>query len=199
MIKVISKLPAEVTVAFSGGVDSVAVVDFLSKTRTVTCAFYHHGTTSSEEAYQFVKEFCRQRSLELIVGKYQGEQPTSNKETFWRDCRYAFLESLPGVVITGHNLDDCVETYIWSALHGNPKVIPFKRNNVIRPFLTTRKTEFIDWCTRKNINWCEDSSNTDTAYTRNLIRHELMPAALKVNPGLPTTVRKIIEKQLKEL
>jgi tRNA(Ile)-lysidine synthase len=68
------------------------------------------------------------------------------------------------------------------------------RGNVLRPFLTTPKTEFISWCERHNVTWSEDISNKDTNYTRNYIRHELMPHALKVNPGLRTTIKKIIER-----
>jgi tRNA(Ile)-lysidine synthase len=80
-------------------------------------------------------------------------------------------------------------------MHGTPKVIPKTRNNVLRPFLTTRKTEFINWCERKNISWCEDLSNDDVQYTRNYIRHLIMPNALKVNPGLHTVVKRLVENQ----
>ena len=97
-------------------------------------------------------------------------------------------------VITAHNLDDCVETYIWGCLHGTPKVIPKVRNNVLRPFLTTKKENLVSWCQRKNISWCEDTSNNDITYTRNYIRHHLLPHAQQVNPGLKTLVRKIVEQ-----
>jgi tRNA(Ile)-lysidine synthase TilS/MesJ len=83
----------------------------------------------------------------------------------------------------------------FSFLHGKAK-LPHRyvRGNVLRPFLTTPKTEFISWCERHNVTWSEDISNKDTNYTRNYIRHELMPHALKVNPGLRTTIKKIIER-----
>jgi tRNA(Ile)-lysidine synthase len=81
-------------------------------------------------------------------------------------------------------------------MHGTPKVIPLTRNNVIRPFLTTPKSEFISWCERKELEWCEDLSNQDEKYTRNYVRKHLVPHALKVNPGLHTVVKKIIEKNL---
>lgn len=197
MIKLLTPLPTDVIVALSGGVDSVAAVDFLSRKHNVSCAFFHHGTENSERAFRFVSEFCNQRDIVLFVGIIRNEKPKElSTEEHWRNERYNFLESLNSTVVTAHNLDDCVETYLYGSLHGQAKVIPHRRNNVVRPFLTTPKREFVSWCKRKDINWCEDTSNTDTKYMRNYIRHEIVPRALKVNPGLSTVVRKIIESKL---
>lgn len=197
MLKLMLPLPKSVTVALSGGVDSVAITDFLSNKHDVSCAFYHHGTENSEKALKFVSEFCAQRSLPLFVGFLLNKKPSDlSDEEFWRNERYKFLESLDTTIVTAHNLDDCVETYIYGSLHGQPKVIPFQRNNVVRPFLTTPKKEFISWCKRKQIGWCEDTSNWDVKHMRNYIRHEIVPRALKVNPGLHKVVRKIVESKL---
>jgi tRNA(Ile)-lysidine synthase len=196
MIKLLFPLPRHVTVAFSGGVDSVAVVDFLSKNHDVTCAFYHHGTNNSYSAFKFVTEFCTERKLPLLVGVLNKDKPKKmSYEEFWREERYNFLSTL-GPVITAHHLDDAVETYLWSSMHGNPKVPKLIRGNVIRPFLCTPKSEFISWCHRKELTWCEDLSNEDQQYTRNYIRKNLVPHAMHVNPGLRKTVKKIIEKQM---
>lgn len=196
MIKLLFPMPKQVTVAFSGGVDSVAVVDFLSKKHDVTCAFYHHGTENSDRALKFVSQFCTDRKLPMLLGVLHKEKPKDKSyEEFWREERYQFLSTL-GPVITAHHLDDCVETYLWSAMHGKPKVPNLIRGNIIRPFLTTPKSEFIDWCERKGLEWCEDLSNEDERYTRNYIRKNLVPHALKVNPGLHKTVKKIVAKQL---
>jgi tRNA(Ile)-lysidine synthase len=196
MFKLLCQLPNEIFVACSGGVDSIAIVDFLSKTRKVTCVFFHHGTRDSDNAEKFLKSFCEKRNLKLIIDQIKNQKPKdSSPEEHWRTERYKFLESLDGTVVTAHNLDDCVETYLHSSLHGNPKVIPLTRNNIVRPFITTPKSIFINWCKRKEVPWCEDASNKDTKYTRNYIRHELMPHVLKINPGIFKTVRKIIEKR----
>jgi tRNA(Ile)-lysidine synthase len=81
-------------------------------------------------------------------------------------------------------------------MHGTAKVIPAKRNNVVRPFLTTRKSEFAAWCERHVISWCHDLSNDNTDYMRNYVRHNLLPHALHVNPGIHTMVKKIVERKL---
>ena len=62
--------------------------------------------------------------------------------------------------------------------------------------MTTKKSELIEWCERKNIEWCNDTSNKDDSFTRNYIRNNLIPHALHVNPGLHKVVKKIVEQQL---
>jgi len=197
MLKLLLPLPKTLTVALSGGVDSVAITDFLTRKHEVTCAFFHHGTENSERAHEFVKQFCEARNLPLIVGYNNEEKPNKvSSEEHWRNMRYKFLDQFQ-TVVTGHNLDDCIETYIFSALHGTPKLIPTARNNVLRPFLTTPKSQFVEWCTRNEVKWIDDTSNADTKYMRNYIRHELMPHALVVNPGLSKLVKKLVLDKLK--
>ena len=67
------------------------------------------------------------------------------------------------------------------------------RDFYLRPFLETRKSTFEDWCDRKNVPSFYDVSNSDTSYMRNYIRHEVVPKALRVNPGL----HKVLRKKLK--
>lgn len=192
MIKFLGQLPRKCVVAFSGGVDSVAVTDFLQNgKRELELAFFHHGTTNSETAQNFVKEFAGSRNLKLHVGTLTREKDSEESwEEYWRNERYKFLSQFPEPVVTGHHLDDAVETWIFSSLHGLGKLIPVSRGNVIRPFLSTPKMEFKNWCLRKNLTWCEDSSNTDPKYMRNLIRNNIVPLALQVNPGLSTVIKK---------
>lgn len=193
MIKILVPLPKKLTIACSGGVDSMAVVDFLKRKHDVTLAYFHHGTKHGEEAFKFVANYCTDNNLPMMYGQCRWERgEKESQEEYWRRERYDFLKDL-GPVITCHHLDDCVETYIWSALHGTPKVIPLTRNNVLRPFLTTRKDEFKSWCIRHDVPWIEDESNQDTKYMRNYVRNVLMPQALHVNPGLHTLVKKIVE------
>ena len=67
MIRLLHKLPRKLTVAFSGGVDSVAALDFLSNNHEVNAAFFHHGTDVSDDAYDFVFYFCKDRGIPLEV------------------------------------------------------------------------------------------------------------------------------------
>ena len=193
MIKITVPLPKQITVACSGGVDSMAVVDFLSRKHEVTIAHFNHRTQHGEKAAEFVGRYCDENNIPMLYGSPRSQKNSKeSQEEYWRRERYDFLSGL-GPVITCHHLDDCVETYIWSALHGTPKVIPLTRNNVLRPFLTTRKQDFVYWCESHNVPWIEDESNKNSRYTRNYVRNELMPHALRVNPGLHTLVKKIVE------
>lgn len=191
MIHLLGELPKKCTVAFSGGVDSVAVADFLlNGKREVSLAFFNHGTKASEEAQEFVTNFASVRGLEIRIGqisrvKLKGE----SLEEYWRKERYLFFSSFHDVV-TAHHLDDAVETWIFSSLHGESKLIPYRNGNVVRPFLLTPKSELRDWSLRRGLKWVEDESNLDERFMRNLIRHKIVPEALKVNPGLRTVVRK---------
>jgi len=196
MIRFIKNLPRKCTIAFSGGIDSVVIFDFLSRgKRDIDLAFFHHGTVNSDQAEKFVQSFANKHNLRLQVGRISSDRPADvSPEEFWRNERYKFLHSLSGPVITGHHLDDAVETWIFTSLHGQSKLIPYSKENVIRPFLLTPKSEFKDWAKRKDLSWCEDESNEDLKYMRNLIRHKIVPEALKVNPGLRTVLKKKYEE-----
>ena len=195
MIKLTVPLPKQITIACSGGVDSMAVVDFLKRKHDVTLAYFNHGTIHGEHAMEFVAKYATVNDMPVIFGYCRGKKlKKESQEEYWRRERYDFLKDL-GPVVTCHHLDDCVETYIWSSLHGTPKVIPLTRGEVVRPFLTTRKQEFISWCERHHVSWIEDNSNKDTKYMRNYVRNELMPHALQVNPGIHNVVKRIIENK----
>lgn len=195
MIRLLQKLPRTLTLAVSGGVDSMCMLDFLRRKHDVTCAFFHHGTESSDYAYEFLKNYCKNNEIPFISEKITMERPSGTSlEEFWRDQRYKFLEKFD-TVVTAHNLDDCVETWVWSSLHGQPKLIPYRRNNVVRPFLATEKQKLIEWCQRNEVPWTEDASNTNTKFTRNYIRHEMMPHVLRVNPGIRSMIKKKLFKE----
>jgi len=192
MIQLLHKLPRKLTVAFSGGVDSVAILDFLSNNHDVDAAFFHHGTDASDDAYDFVWDFCDERNIPFHIGYIRNEKSKEHSwEEHWRNERYRFLEQFD-YVVTGHHLNDCIETYIWSSMHGEAKVIPDTRKNVHRPFLLNPKQEFIDWCTRKNLSWKEDKSNHDDKYMRNYIRKHVVEHAYTINPGIEKVIRKLI-------
>lgn len=188
-------LPNRVYVACSGGLDSMAVLDFLRRKRTVEVLNFDHGTAFSAREKDFVFNYCAKNGIVLHQGGVTtSQQPTSNCEQWWRDQRYMWLDQYTDApVITCHHLDDCVETWIWSSLHGTGKIIPYRRKNVIRPFRLTRKKDFNMWCTKNSIPWIEDPSNQDHKFTRNYIRNQMMPHVLHVNPGIHTVIRRKVQ------
>lgn len=191
MIKIQFKLPRKLFVACSGGADSMAALSFLTKNHDVTVAYFNHGTDFGNKSEHWIEEYCRKENLKLVKSTITREKSTEeSQEEYWRNERYAWLNSLPGEVVTAHHLDDCVETWVWSAMHGNGKIIPYRNKNVIRPFRLTEKNEFVSWVNRKNIEYLDDPSNSDTKYMRNYIRNDVMPHILKINPGIKKTIYK---------
>lgn len=166
----------------------MAALDFLNRNHEVRAAFFNHG--NEDDAAQFVAHYCHKNSIAFIHGDISTGKPSGKSpEEHWRDERYKFLDGL-GDVVTGHHLDDVAETWVWSCLNGTPSLIPVKRNNVIRPFLLNSKFELESWATKQRVPFIADPSNSDTKHVRNLIRKDLMPTALKVNPGIHKMLRK---------
>jgi len=186
-------------IAVSGGIDSMAALDFLRRCHAVEVFHFNHGTKNSDAAENCVREYVSKHDLPFqIRGLMKDHKPKGQSiEDYWRQERYKWMDSLAEThlpLITCHHLDDCVETWIWSSMHGTGKIIPRRRGNIFRPFRQTRKRDFELWAHMNNVPYVEDDSNFDTRYTRNYIRHEMMPHALAVNPGIHKTIAKKVKK-----
>ena len=193
MIRIIGKIPSDVVIACSGGVDSMVVTHFLQQgRRNIKLAFFNHDTSHSRQAQDFVEKYANEKNLDLFLGRVKGTKGKRSMEEFWRDERYSFFSKInTNFLITCHHLDDAVETWIMSAMHGKCKLIPYQRgDNIYRPFLMTSKKSIKDYANRKDVEWLEDPSNQKTNFMRNHVRQNIMPQVLKVNPGIRTTIRK---------
>ena len=196
MLRVLGKLPRELVVAVSGGPDSMAILDFLSNNHEVTAAYFSHGTEFGDDCRDFVESYCSDRNIPFVLGINFFDCPAHKSlEEHWRDERYKFFRSFNDPVITGHNLDDVIEWFLFSSIHGKSKVMPYRNQNVIRPFISTSKGSLEDWCIRKEIPFLTDPSNSDRVFMRSIIRHDIVPHAKIVNPGIEKTFRKLVEKE----
>lgn len=175
----------------------MAVLSFLSNKskRHITVAYFDHGTKFGSESKLFLQDYCNQHNLPLVINTIQESKPKNESwEEYWRNQRYQFLHSFDLPVITAHNLNDQMETWLFTGFHGQPRLIPYQNRNVIRPFMLTPKSRLIEWCQSKNIPWLEDPSNQDTHFMRNKIRHDILPEVLKVNPGFDKVIfKKVLE------
>lgn len=193
MIRIIKKIPHKVTIACSGGIDSMAFTHFLLQgKKEVELAYFNHDTAFARKSEDFVREYAKQNNLKLHVGRVKGRKGKRSLEEFWRDERYSFLQNLDSnFIITCHHLDDCVETWLMSAFHGQCKLIPYQRNeNIFRPFLMTSKHSIKQYAKSKKVKWVEDPSNQLTNFARNRVRHRIMPEVLHINKGIRNTIRK---------
>ena len=109
-----------------------------------------------------------------------------------RDMRYAFLrqaakEAGADLIATAHTASDNVETILFhlargSGLRGLGGILP-KREEIIRPLLTTTRPQVEDYLYRHSLPHMEDSSNQNDDYTRNRIRHQILPVLDDISPG----------------
>ena len=197
MIRQLLNVPKGVYVACSGGPDSMAVLDFLNTSGKVKGALYFdHKTDQSEEFSSVVKKFCIDNSLEYASATVTGSPKDESLEAYWSKQRNNFFRTIDGPVVTGHHLDDAVEWWIFSSLHGEGKLIPRIRGNYLRPFLLTRKEKLLEYCNYNNLPFYIDETNLLSDRPRVLIRNKMMYDCLEINPGLHKTVKK---KYLKEI
>jgi tRNA(Ile)-lysidine synthase len=188
MIKLLAKVPKTIYLGLSGGVDSVGAYTFLSNSkRNIIPVFFDHGTETSKQALSFLKDLYPT----LQVGTIQKDKDRRESwEEYWRNERYTYLYALDQSVVICHHLDDVVETWLFSSIHGQSKLIPVQTRNIIRPFLITDKSVLKSICIKHKKEWIEDESNEDLSYMRNRIRQKVLPEVLQVNPGIKTTLRK---------
>jgi tRNA(Ile)-lysidine synthase len=203
LTKILPKLSDSDTlwIACSGGIDSMFAAMYFERTRNVGLAYYNHGTEYADRAEEHVAKYAAKYGLPYVRDQLKTPPPQGvSLEAYWREQRYEFLDGLGPAVVTAHHLDDAVETWIWGMANGTPRLPKLVRGNVYRPFLACRKEAMLEQLKKNQVSWIEDPSNTNTDYTRNLIRHSVMPEIVKVNPGIHTVIqRKIQERATLEL
>ena len=196
MLRVLGKLPRELVVAVSGGPDSMAILDFLNNSHKVTAYYFDHGTKFGIEGYSFLKDYCGKKNIPLVVDYISSSRPKGKSmEEHWRDERYKCFHAFDFPVITGHHLNDVIEWFLFSSMHGQGKVMPYKNKNVFRPFISTPKSKLLDWCESKEVPYLVDPSNENRDFMRSIIRHDIMPHAKMVNPGIEKTFKKMVERE----
>ena len=190
--------------AVSGGADSVCLLHWLKGRAaedgfTLTAAHFDHrlrGAESHRDA-AFVEELCRAWKVPCAVGHgdVAGEarrRGTGIEETA-RALRYDFLERTAeelgaDLIATAHNANDNVETMLLhlvrgSGLQGLTGIRP-RQGKRIRPLLTTTRAEILAYLEAHRLPHVEDSTNADTAYARNRLRHQVIPLLEELNPAL---------------
>lgn len=202
MINLFRKLPKDIGIAFSGGIDSSVLLDIaLRQNKNVTILTYHHSTEqSSKEVYHSI-EIKKQYGIPLIiVAQRELPKPGESREAFWSKQRKEWFNSLDMNVVTGHNLNDAAEWYLMTAVIGKGgQYIDYSNKNVSRPLLVTPRVVIEQYAEKNKLNCIIDESNTDVTFAkRNLVRAELLPKVLEINPGFLNTIKRNIIKRERE-
>lgn len=193
-----------VLVGFSGGADSTALLFWLAGYCTehglrLAALHVNHKIrgAEAERDEQFCRSLCESRGIEFIrresdipalaAGSGRGIEETA------RDARYtAFEEAASELgfdrIATAHNADDNLETVLFNLARGTAAAglagIPPVRGRIIRPLLYCEKAELVEYCRENGLDFVFDSSNDDTAYTRNYIRQQIIPRLERINPAV---------------
>lgn len=178
-LKVIWPESGAYTVAVSGGVDSVALLDLLVAhgDYELTVAHVDHGIRpDSHEDATLVERLAQHYDLPFVATQLQLGENASEESA--RTQRYEFLLSQASPVIVAHHADDLLETSIMNVRRGTDRYGAaggMTREGIIRPLIQVTKQELIEYARQQNLEWREDNTNTDTRYTRNQLRHEVTP------------------------
>lgn len=193
MIKVQGKIPREVGVAVSGGIDSMVILDFLRRNHNVTVYNFDHGTKFGEQARELVIKYCDKHNIPYHLGKSSEVTPKGlSREEHWRNERYNWLKSFDQTIVVAHHLKDCLESYLFNMCNGKDYLIPYRHANCIRPFRLTDKDEIRMYAVNKKIPFLNDPCEFDDRLKRNFIRKELVPIVYEVNPG----IYKVLSKRI---
>lgn len=197
-----------VAVAVSGGADSVALLRGLLAEQSVlgvvlSVVHVHHGIRGEEADADaaFVEALAGAYRLDFCLRRVGAPQAAESRgetlEEAARNLRYACFEELlaaggADAVTTAHTLDDQAETVLYKLLRGawteglsgiHP-VLPVAGGRIVRPFLQAGRAEIESWLLDLGQPWREDASNSDPAYTRNRVRHQLLPLLKEFNPEI---------------
>lgn len=201
-----------IAVGVSGGADSVALLRFLSSLQPqfgwdlVVCHI-HHGLRGAEADRDecFVRALAEQLGLPCAVSRIDAAalalRDHISVEEAGRMARYAFFAQTAGEggrIATAHTLDDSIETVLMNLVRGTGLRglcgIPRIRGNIVRPLLDCTRAEVEDYLGALGQPYCTDSTNLTDDYTRNRIRHDIIPRLCALNPNFPGAMARMLPR-----
>ncbi|HTN09007.1 tRNA lysidine(34) synthetase TilS [Agriterribacter sp.] len=201
--------------AVSGGVDSVVLCELchLAKFRFIIahCNFQLRGEESKRDE-RFVKGLAEHYGKEIFLKRFDTEayalQNKTSIQVAARELRYQWFyeltaeletrERTPVHVLTAHHADDNVETVLMNffkgtGIAGMRGMLP-KTHKITRPLLFAQKQTLIDFAKEQVLSFVEDSSNASDKYSRNYIRHHVVPFIEEIYPGAAGNITANIER-----
>lgn len=185
--------------AISGGIDSVVLLDLLSKTDSelylAHCNFKLRGKDSDADEV-FVRLKAKKYGIPVHVIQFDTKEYASahkcSIQMAARELRYSWFKDLLkekryDYLLTAHHADDNLETFFINLSRGTGIDglcgIPEKYNTILRPLLPFGKEDIYSYASEQKLSWREDHSNEDSKYLRNKIRKELVPKLKEINPS----------------
>ena len=202
-----------VVAAVSGGADSMALIRFLLEIRdefelSLSVCHVNHLLRGSEadRDEDFVRDFCKKNSIPFYLLRCDVSALSKEKGIGFEECgrevRYAFFNETidklgGGKIATAHTLSDRCETLIFNIARGTSpsgisSIAPM-RENVIRPLIDCTREEIENYLSSLSQPFMTDSTNSDTEYTRNFIRAEMIPLFRKLNPSFEASLKNLFD------
>ena len=186
-----------VAVAVSGGLDSVVLLDLLLASGglhrgALSVVTVDHGAREGSAAdADFVEALAARSSLP--VTRIDLDPPSDPSEVVLRDLRYAAFDTLDvDRVALAHHARDQVETALlgWMRGGGTDAMagMPWRRGRYVRPMLDQPHTDLVTWATDRGLEWREDPTNLSLRYTRNRVRHEVLPLLAELRDGVEASM-----------
>jgi tRNA(Ile)-lysidine synthase len=207
-----------VLAAVSGGADSMCMLSLLLKASEIkgfqVGAMHFNHSLRGEESdrdEEFVKQFCEEKSILYFSEKGNVAAETKKSgcgtEETARTMRYDFFRRVAkktGAVriATAHTADDNAETVLMRLARGTGlkglQGIPPVRGRIIRPMLRMTRYEVEQYLSAMGVGHVEDSTNFEDIYTRNKIRHKVMPEMKRINPNFCKTISNLTETAMED-
>lgn len=193
-------------VALSGGCDSVALLHALHSIKldfgfSLSAVHVNHGIRGTEATRdaEFVADFCQKLGIQCDIHNrnilLECEKTGESTELCARRIRYEIFDEYTArgyIVATAHTASDNTETVLFNLTRGTGIKglcgIPFTRTGYIRPILACTRQDTEQYCNANGISYVTDSTNLSDEYTRNFIRHNIIPELKKVNPAIDLAV-----------
>ncbi|MFI3294981.1 MAG: tRNA lysidine(34) synthetase TilS [Rikenellaceae bacterium] len=201
-----------IVVGVSGGADSMVLLGlllkYLSADRLVVahCNFSLRGEEADSES-RMVERFCAERGVHFEMARFDTYALCAERgegvQVVARELRYGFFDRLlskyqASYVAIAHHRDDANETFFINLLRGTGLKgllsIPERRDRVIRPLLYARAQQIREYAKREGLPYLDDSSNADTHYLRNKLRHRVLPSLREIHSGFDQTMSENIER-----
>lgn len=201
----------EVVVGFSGGADSVCLLHILNSFKDTFCyslkaVHINHGIRGDEANADenFAKSFCFENAIPFEAFRFncikEAEKTKESLEECGRRLRYESFNKVcreTSKIATAHNANDNAETIIFNIVRGTSVKglcgIPFTRDNIIRPLLNCSRKEIEGYCKENGLGFVTDSTNSSIEYTRNKIRHLILPVFEEINPAYLSSFNALID------
>lgn len=194
-----------VVVLLSGGQDSVCLLDLavgIAGPGAVTALHVDHGLRPSSRAdAALCRSLCDRLGVPLEL-RTPTARPAGNVQAWARDQRYAAASRLAGArgadVAAGHTASDQVETVLYrlAASPGRRALLGMESRSgrVVRPLLGVWRSETEAYCRERRLPFVSDPGNASALYSRNRVRHRLLPALRDIHPAAEANVSRTVER-----